>query len=298
MTAIVIIAFAAFGISGLFWYRFFYIREKRLLNRLHRMVEQAEAGKFQPKELSEEKISLLEHQFKKFLEGSLLEESSQKKQKKAIQELISDISHQTLTPITNLKLYSEILCENAGENAEVAETIRGQTEKLDFLIQSLIKLSRMENGIIEVHPKRTEIQALFCEVQDAYKKRAESANIKLEFERTMLSADFDLKWTKEALGNIVDNALKYTRPGGKVTVRAKAYTFFVRIDVADNGISIAQEEYARIFTRFYRSLSVSEQPGVGIGLYLTREILKAQHGYVKVQSQQNIGSTFSVFLPA
>ena len=95
----------------------------------------------------------------------------------------------------------------------------------------------------------------------------------------------------------MDNAIKYTPDGGNVRVKAEEYSFFVRIDITDNGIGIEKEEIPKIFGRFYRSLSVADQPGVGIGLFLAREIIQAQKGYIKVASETGKGSTFSVFLP-
>lgn len=110
-------------------------------------------------------------------------------------------------------------------------------------------------------------------------------------------AVYDLKWTMEAVGNIIDNAFKYTPAGGNVTVSVQQYSFFVRIDISDTGIGIAEEEIPKVFTRFYRSFDVADMPGVGIGLYLARYIVEAQKGYIKVFSEKGRGSTFSVFLP-
>ena len=106
----------------------------------------------------------------------------------------------------------------------------------------------------------------------------------------------DPKWTVEALGNLVDNAIKYTVDGG-VTISVTPYEMFVRIDVADTGIGIPEEEQGRIFTRFYRGDTNVQQEGVGIGLYLAREILHSEGGYLKVSSTAGQGSTFSMFLP-
>lgn len=256
---------------------------------------------------TEEKVSLIEDKFRRFVNSALMENEKNRQQKQVIQGLISDISHQTLTPIANLKLYAELLRElvcnrtvfdvDDSELSEVMDTLCGQTEKLDFLIQSLVKLSRMETGLIGVHVQAGNIQSLFDAVYQEYRKKASEKGITLTFETSRLRAVFDLKWMGEALGNIVDNAVKYTRAGGKVQVSARAYTFFVRIDVADNGIGIAPEDFHRIFTRFYRCLSADDQPGVGIGLYLAREIVQAQRGYMKVASKKGEGSLFSVFLP-
>jgi signal transduction histidine kinase len=111
------------------------------------------------------------------------------------------------------------------------------------------------------------------------------------------TAVFDPKWTAEAVYNLLDNAVKYTPAGGKISVRAAAYELFCRIDVTDTGIGIAEAEQAKIFTRFYRSPAVAETEGVGIGLFLTRQIVTGQGGYVKVSSAPGKGATFSVFLP-
>lgn len=109
------------------------------------------------------------------------------------------------------------------------------------------------------------------------------------------NAAFDKKWTMEAAANIIDNAMKYTPYGGSVTIRVFSYASLVRVDVADNGIGIPEAEQANVFLRFYRSKMVSDRPGVGIGLYLAREIMKAQNGYIKLSSKAGEGSTFSMF---
>ena len=127
--------------------------------------------------------------------------------------------------------------------------------------------------------------------------KAEAKGVALTVESTDLTARFDPKWTAEALYNLVDNAVKYTPAGGSVTLRARSYELFCRIDVTDTGPGIPEVEQARIFQRFYRSPSVSGEEGVGIGLYLSRQIAAGQGGYLKVTSRPGEGSTFSLFLP-
>ena len=112
-----------------------------------------------------------------------------------------------------------------------------------------------------------------------------------------VKACFDLKWTLEALGNLIDNAIKYTETGG-VTISVKAYELFVSVEVADTGIGITEEEQAKVFGRFYRSITVSDSQGVGIGLYLAREIVRQQSGYLQLVSEIGNGSVFSLYLPA
>lgn len=288
---------AAALLSGAFWYWYFYRREKRLLNRLSAMVDQAMDGSLSQTEISEEKVSALENSLKRYLDERQLTGEEQEQQNLKIQELISDISHQTLTPISNLQLYSQLLKEQQSEASPELETICEETEKLDFLIQSLVKLSRMENGIITVRPQKAPVSELLAAVKEQYMAKAEEKNITFTVFDTEETACFDRKWTQEALGNIVDNAVKYTQEDGRIEVRAEAYSFFTRIDVQDSGIGIKETELNKIFSRFYRSFDVADEPGVGIGLYLAREIVQAQKGYIKVSSEKGKGSLFSVFLP-
>jgi len=119
----------------------------------------------------------------------------------------------------------------------------------------------------------------------------------VNFDHAEGTACYDLKWTAEALYNLLDNAIKYTAPGGEIQLAVKTYELFLRMDVSDNGIGISEEELPRIFSRFYRSPAVSETEGVGIGLYLSRQIITGQGGYIKVQSTPDAGSIFSVYLP-
>ena len=286
-----------FVLSGIFWYCVFYQKEKRLLNRLQQMLDHAIDGELERTEISEEKYSALENSMKQYLDSSLLARKNQQEQKDVIQKLISDIAHQTLTPISNLKIYGEILSEMDHQNQEEINTILEQTEKLDFLIQSLVKLSRMESGIITVHSEDVGIRRLLESIQQEFAAKAREKNITLRVCETDLHVICDRKWTLEALGNIVDNAIKYTPCGGTVQIKVEQYSFFGKIDIMDDGIGIEKEEIPKIFGRFYRSLSVADQPGVGIGLFLAREIIQAQKGYVKVTSEPGNGSAFSVFLP-
>ena len=112
-----------------------------------------------------------------------------------------------------------------------------------------------------------------------------------------LYAWFDEKWTGEALFNLLDNAVKYNHRGGHIWIDARATDYFVRIRVRDDGRGIREEDLNDIFKRFYRAKESADTEGVGIGLYLAREILRKQKGYIKAAPNKGKGSTFSVFLP-
>lgn len=252
-------------------------------------------------------ISELESAMWRFLNDSQLSSVQLAEQKQRIQSLISDISHQTVTPIANIKIYAELLGEQqekwkAGDSsvkediAEEIEAVIDQVDKLDFLIGSLVKLSRLENGILELEPKRCCIREVLSAINRQFQPKAQQKGITLVIDDSGEEAEFDLKWTIEAVGNIVDNAIKYTPKGGTVSLHVVLYSMFLRLDVADTGIGIAEQEQASVFTRFYRSRKAAEQPGVGIGLYFAREVLRRERGYIKVSSEPDKGSVFSVFL--
>ena len=199
--------------------------------------------------------------------------------------MIADISHQTKTPIANLLLYSELLLEE-----ELPQQIEGnvsaiheQTQKLKFLIESLVKLSRLENGILQLVPRMEKLQPMLERAVWELKQKAEEKGLQISLHNTDVEAYFDLKWTGEAIGNVIDNAIKYTEHG-EISLSAISYEVVVRIDIADTGCGIREEELPKIFRRFYRSELVKDEEGVGIGLYLTREILQEQGGYIKVSS--------------
>jgi len=312
MVIIISLLFLLFLLPGIFWHQYFKRRENLLLDTLQNMADQAMEGR---KEgtlagigISETKLSRLENSIRRCLDDSMAGKKMQEQQKKAIQGLISDIAHQTLTPVSNLKLYTQLLAEAQSldttvmqqeETAGIIGTICEQTEKLDFLIQSLVKLSRMENGIISTRPQVSGVQGLLYKLVLEYKGKAQEKNITLELKEMDMpvTACFDEKWTREALGNITDNAIKYTPAGGCITISVQEYSFFARIDIADNGPGIDEAEIPKIFSRFYRGYTAAEKPGTGIGLYIAKEIITAQNGYIKAVSGKEKGTVFSVFLP-
>ena len=279
----------------LLWSRY---RQRRLLLRLQQMLDEAVAGTFAEHSFDETMLSALESRMADYLSASVTTAMQLQKEKDTIKELISDISHQTKTPIANILLYGQLLQEQPlpAESRQCVAALQGQADKLNFLIASLVKLSRLETGILTVQPSLQSLQPLLQEITQQYTAKAEARGICLTVQDTDEQAVFDLKWTTEALGNVVDNAIKYTQPGGTVRITVTMYELFCRIDVADTGIGIAEEEQACIFSRFYRSPQVAQQDGVGVGLHLARQILSDQGGYIKVSSAPGKGSVFSLFL--
>lgn len=220
--------------------------------------------------------------------------------KEMIQGLVSDISHQVKTPIANMKLYIGILQKPdlTEEKRDLfLRTLDDQISKLDFLMQSLIRMSRLETGTFVLHPAKTRLNDTIAQAMSAVWMQAEQKNIHFTVVcDPELTACHDQKWTAEALGNLLDNAVKYTPDGGNVTVTVRPWQFYVRIDIADTGIGISSEHYHDVFQRFYRAEEVAAQEGVGLGLYLANGIITRQKGYISVQSAVGKGTVFSVYL--
>lgn len=276
----------------------FYYKSNKIWNSIERMIESAKDGIPLETVFDEGRLSRLESQMYQYLISGQTAGQRIEEERAKIKALVSDISHQTKTPIANMLLYTQLLEENKSldKSAEnIVFQIEEQTKKLNFLIQSLIKTSRLESGMVAVRPENNRIGNLIAKLD--YEAAARQKGVAfLVGEVPELTAFFDLKWTLEALSNMVDNAIKYTPSGGRVELSVRDYEMFVRIDVKDTGIGIKEEETAKIFARFYRSPEVGGEGGVGIGLYLAREIISREGGYIKVASRLGEGSVFSVFL--
>ena len=274
-------------------------RTVRTIQRLDDMISAAINGSFSEETFDESRLSALESKMGRYLMASTLSERNIRAQKDQISALISDISHQTKTPVANLQLYAQLLSEQplTPSGKDCAAAISAQAEKLQALIETLVKTSRLETGILTLHPQPGALSPVVARALAQYAPRAEEKGIALTMGQTEGSAIFDPKWTEEAVCNLLDNAVKYTPFGGTVTVEVKPYALFSAIRVTDTGPGISEAEQAKIFGRFYRTSSAWQTEGVGIGLYLTRQIAEKQGGYVKVESSSGIGSAFSLFLP-
>lgn len=269
-------------------------------NVLNTMLDEAMSGQFQESDYDESELSKLEVKWKRFLSASVLSRQNVEKERKAIKGLVSDISHQVKTPIANIRLYGEIIEEKLeGEDRELAGRLLAQTELLESLIQSLVKMSRLETNIIQVEPQKQPLKPMLEELIWRGKEKQVRRGIRIVKTgwTDECHACFDRKWTSEAVYNILDNALKYTEEGSCVTIAVREYPMFVSICIQDEGPGITEEEIPKVFQRFYRGQQFQEKEGVGLGLYLAREILKKEHAYIKVSTTNQTGTSFAVYLP-
>lgn len=262
------------------------------------LLEEREPKNFFPYE--ETVISKVQNKLLQYYEKMKEERQQSRQDKQTIQELVSDISHQVKTPIANIQMITGILNQHdlpCDKQHEFLNLMAVQIDKLEFLMQSLIKMSRLETGIFVLHLQETRLSDTIAGAVSMILAEAEKKNIQLQADcNSKLTVKHDPKWTAEAIGNILDNAVKYTPEGGTISILVRPWQFYTRIDISDTGIGIDQENYNAIFQRFYRAQEVTTEQGIGLGLYLARGIIAWQNGYITVKSQKGKGSTFSVFL--
>ena len=260
------------------------------------LVEQQERTVFS--EAEDTLTARLQHQLLKLRNILKAQNQMLTQEKEQIKTLISDISHQIKTPVAAANTFAQLLGDTGlsdEERSEYIATLQMSLEKLTFLTNSLIKMSRLESGIISLKPEKNSLNDIILQAVKSVYSKAKAKDITIVFDCEqdyILYLDFN--WTAEAITNVLDNAVKYTQNGGTVRLNMTEYASYLRLDIIDNGIGIPEEEQAQIFNRFYRGKYSTGVDGVGIGLYLTRDIMTKQKGYIKVISNDT-GTTFSLF---
>lgn len=222
-------------------------------------------------------------------------------EKENVKSLVTDISHQLKTPLANVELYNTLLAEEGisdEERLEFLETEGIAIEKLKMLIDSLINISRLEADMISIDKKEENLKECIESAISSVKADAAKKNItiKNDIKEDCILA-IDRKWTTEAIFNLLDNAVKYTAPNGKINLSLDNGINYFALNIEDNGIGIDTDEYNDIFKRFYRSRNdiVQNEKGSGVGLYLVRKIMNLQDGNVMVSSEKGKGSTFTLY---
>lgn len=221
-------------------------------------------------------------------------------EKEQVKSLVSNMSHQLKTPLANLSLYAEILGKSEFSKErknEFFSKMQRQIEKLNWMVESLSKMVKLEQNLDDFEIKNTKIRQTILDAVDTVYEKLEKKDIQLDmesFEDRFLY--HNRKWTVEVFVNLLENAIKYTEKGGFISIRVKSYELYTEIQISDNGRGIRQEELTDIFKRFYRSPEVENMEGSGIGLYLCNLILEKEKGYITAISEYGKGSCFSVFL--
>lgn len=221
--------------------------------------------------------------------------------KEFLRDMISDISHQLKTPLAALNMYVEIMEDEAGQEDVVrkfTEKSERSLERMEQLIQSLLKIARLDTGNIVFERQSCLVSEVVAQAIGELLERAgrEKKTILIEGERgERLYCDFE--WTKEAVSNLVKNALDHTEAGGKIRVGWQRSPVMIRLTVEDDGNGILKEDIHHIFKRFYRSKNSEDRQGIGLGLPLAKMIIEGQGGNLSVESVPGEGSIFRISFP-
>ena len=298
MTAVVVGVSLAIGLAGLVFGVCQRVMAVRQLRKLKEMLRRAMDGSFCERQFDETTLSAFEARFAQYLSGRAAADRKPEEEQGRVAQLISDIAHQVRTPVANIRLYAQLLEEQPlpEEAGSCVRALLAQGDKLESLTGALFKASRLEAGIIALQPERGRLLPLIRRAASQYAPAARAKRIVLTAGEEDAEAVFDPRWTEEALCNLIDNAVKYTPAGGSVEVSVRSYELFCRVTVSDTGPGIPESEHPKIFRRFYRAPAAEKVPGSGLGLYLARQILALQGGYIKVSAAPGKGSTFSLYL--
>ena len=303
----VLLAGSLLTACALFWMflltLFFAKRLSRFTNDLCQTMDSMISGGQEPARAEDRETIFARISYRLSRLYNILQENRRRvdEERRELQTLVSDISHQVKTPVANLKMVTDTLLAKPvteQERREFLQGIRSQTDKLEFLVQSMGKASRLETGAVTLEKKDVPLLDTLAQAMSGIVYGAEQKGISVEVQcPDDLRVSHDSKWTAEALFNLLDNAVKYTPAGGEIAVSVAVYELFCRVDVADTGPGVPEEEQPKIFQRFYRGRAARETEGVGVGLYLARQIAEGQGGYLKAVSRPGGGMIFSLCLP-
>ena len=277
------------------WYR------NKMLFQYNKFLDKADkilSGKQIDMIYDETLDSAISERLNRIMEISNMQKEIAEQERDVIKSLLSNISHQIRTPLANITLYAGLLKDdlNGMSSFRLADKIEKNAEKLEFFMKELLKSSYAEQEIISVNPKIIELDKIIKKSCQAVELDAMKKNIRICSENNDYKVFADSKWTEEVFTNIIENAIKYSPNNTEITIKSILYESFVCVRIIDNGIGIPEQEQGKVFQRFYRGTNVTDKQGFGIGLYLAREVLRKQQGYIKIKSKLNKGTTVEVFL--
>ena len=223
---------------------------------------------------------------------------NQRQTKEFLQDIISDVSHQIKTPLSALKMYHEIIESHKDDTATVSsftEKSQREIKRMEDVIYTLLKLARLDAGIIQMEKSEENVSILMQDVLERFETWAEREHKTITLsgkENVILLCD--ALWVSEAIGNIIKNALEHTENGGHIGVKWSQSPLMTQIEISDDGKGIHPEDLYNIFKRFYRSRLSSDVHGIGLGLPLAKSIVEAHGGTISVTSTPGTGTTFTL----
>ena len=277
---------------GIILYKYIVLRSE--MSELSDYIDKALDGNLEITEFDEKELSKIKLKLIKFLYANQVKEVKINTEKNKTKDLIADISHQTKTPITNLSLYISLLEDDPKD--EYIEIIKYELKKLEFLIQNLVKSSRLESDIIRLQKNQANLKDLVEDVLREFKVILDEKNISVNLKDEDCIFDLDERWLKEAIHNLVDNAIKYSPKGSTINIRVYKSYLNYNLDIENECKNLSEETLPKIFERFYRGKNSVSKDGLGLGLFIAREIIEKHGGNIRASLDEN-RIKFSVDFP-
>ena len=277
---------------GILLYKYIVLRGE--IRELSDYIDKALDGNLEITEFDEKELSKIKSKLIKFLYASQVKEAKINSEKSKTKDLIADISHQTKTPITNLSLYISLLEDDPKD--EYLEIIKYELNKLEFLIQNLVKSSRLESDIISLQKHQANLKDIVEDVLREFKVILDEKCISINLKNEDLIFNLDERWLKEAIHNLVDNAIKYSPKGSTINISVYKSYLNYNIDIENECEDISEETLPKIFERFYRGKNSVSKDGLGLGLFIAREIIEKHGANIRASLDEN-RIKFSVDFP-
>lgn len=224
--------------------------------------------------------------------------STTQKEKQYLVELLQNVSHQLKTKLATMMLYNDILLNRKltqEQRVQFLEDNRIQLNKMNLMIQNILKLARLDANAIEFYKKEDNLNKTIEEVIYTFKDFADDANIELSLNNDeQISFLHDKFWIQEAFSNIIKNSIEYTPKNGKVKIYLCDNPAYSRVIIQDTGKGIELEEVANIFKRFNKNKSPNKKDSVGIGLAISKSIIESHNGYIDIKSAKGEGTSFFI----
>lgn len=289
-----------FSIAVLLCLRQYFVKQRHMLDAAAVQLDRFAAGDTSARIESNEEggFAKLFHSVNQITTMLNAGAEHEQREKLFLKDTISDISHQLKTPLAALEIYNALLLDEAENPAAVAEFAmksEKEIERIETLVQSLLKITRLDSGSIVMSMQTENVAELMQEVKAHFDTRAEQ-----ERKRLILSGPEDAVllcdrvWLVEAISNLVKNALDHTAENDKIELNWHKLPSAIQITVNDNGSGIHREDIYHLFKRFYRSRFSKDTQGLGLGLSLVKAIVEAHDGTVEVDSELGKGSTFTL----
>ena len=288
----------AFGLAfAVLFLGYLKIQKKQTMD-IAKRIERINLGDYSLRidENSEDELSLLDNQIYRTTVKFREQAENSRKDKENLQKSLSDISHQLKTPLTSIIVMVDNILDDDDMPLEIRREflndIKHNTNTISFLVQSLLKLSKLDAEAVKFRYEQVEVKSIVDECIKNTAVMAEILGVRLETDCNDIILNCDRKWLCEAITNIIKNCIEHSH-NGNIKITAEQNKLYTKISIKDNGSGIDKEDLPHIFERFYKGKNSSDD-SVGIGLSLAKTIIEKQGGYISVSSELNQGSEFVI----